>query len=164
MASGYLTAMGRDSATLGLTRSLEDYIRAIYVLRRKKRVVRVKDIASFLNVKPSSVTTSLKRLATAGLVDYEKREYVDLTEEGLRVAEELSERYRNIKDFLVRVLGVPEDIAEVDACSMEHYLHPETAERLKRFIEFVSKSPEELGPRFLEYFKRYYEEERVEGD
>ena len=149
--------MGRNSATPGLTRSLEDYVRAIYVLRKRKRVVRVKDIALFLNVKPSSVTNSLKKLANAGLVDYEKREYVDLTEEGLRVAEELSERYRNIKDFLVRVLGVPEDIAEVDACSMEHYLHPETAERLKRFIEFINRSPEELGPKFLEYFKRYYE-------
>ena len=152
--------MGRDGATPGLTRSLEDYIRAIYVLRKKKKVVRVKDIASLLNVRPSSVTTSLKKLATAGLVDYEKREYVDLTEEGLRVAEELSERYRNLKDFLVRVLGVPEDIAEVDACSMEHYLHPETAERLKRFVEFISECPEDIGPRFLEYFKRYYEKRR----
>lgn len=139
-----------------LSRSLEDYLRAIYVICRRKRVARVRDIARLLKVKPSSVTYSLKKLSKMGLVEYEKHGYVILTEEGLKVAEGLSGRFHVIENFLVSVLGVPPEIAEADACSLEHFLNKETVDRLKKFIEFISKNPE--GANLIRKFQKYFSE------
>lgn len=138
-----------------LTRSLEDYMRAIYVLSKRNKVVRVKNIAEMLKVKPSSVTFALKKLLKMGLIDYEKRGYVDLTEKGLRVASRLSNRYRSIEHFLENILGLSREIAEIDACNMEHYLHDETIERIEAFVKFVENDPggAELINRFLKYYR-----------
>jgi len=70
------------------TRSIEEYIKAIYILSKRKRVVRVKDIALLLNVKPPSVTASLNRLLKMGLIEYEKRGYANLTPRGKKYPEE----------------------------------------------------------------------------
>ena len=139
-----------------LTKSLEDYMRAIHIINKRKKVVRVKDIAKLLKVKPSSVTFSLKKLSEMGLIEYEKHGYIDLTERGLRVADKLSNRYRSIECFLERILGLPREIAETDACSMEHYLHDETVDRIRKFVKFIEETPEkmELINEFSNYYKR----------
>ena len=91
-----------------------------------------------------------------GLVEYEKHGYVALTEEGLKVAEGLSGRFRVIENFLVSVLGVTPEIAEADACSLEHFLNEETVDRLKKFIEFTNKNPE--GANLVRKFQKYFSE------
>lgn len=138
-----------------LTKSLEDYMRAIHILTKRKRVVRVKDIARLLKVRPSSVTFALKKLSEMGLVEYEKHGYVDLTNHGLRIASTLSSRYRSIERFLERVLGLPKEVAEEDACSMEHYLHDETVDRIRKFVEFIEENPgkAKLIDDFIDYCK-----------
>jgi len=137
-----------------LTKSLEDYIRAIFILSKRKKVVRVKDIAKLLKVKPSSVTFSLKKLSEMELIEYEKHGYVDLTEKGLKVANKLSSRYTSIEIFLEKILGLPKEIAETDACSMEHYLHDETVDRIGKFVKFIEEAPERM--KLIKEFSNYY--------
>jgi len=55
------------------------------------------------------------------------------------------------------ILGVDREVAERDACEMEHALHPETLERLTKFVEFVKHAPQNI--RWLENFKKFYESE-----
>jgi len=130
-------------------------MRAIYILSKRSKVVRVKNIAKLLKVKPSSVTFALRKLSEMGLIEYEKHGYVDLTEEGLKVASKLSDRYRSIEYFLENILGLPREIAEIDACNMEHHLHDETINRIEVFVEFIENNPEraELINKFLRYYK-----------
>jgi len=147
--------MSKGASNYKLTKSLEDYMRAIHILKSRKKVIRVRDIAKLLKVKPSSVTSALKKLSEMGLIKYEKYEYIDLTDKGTEVAHELSKRYRDIERFLERVLGLPKEIAEVDACNIEHYLHDETVSRIRSFIEFIERSPNraELINEFLHYYE-----------
>ncbi len=142
-----------------LTRSLEDYMRAVYILSKKKRVVRVRDISKLLGVKPSSVTSALKKLSRMNLVEHRKHEYVALTEKGRVLANKLSDRYRNIERFLEKVLGLPREIAEVDACNMEHHLHEETVNRIKMFVKFIEESPS--GIVLVREFAKYYDRKRA---
>jgi len=136
-----------------LTKGLEDYMKAIYIISKRKKIVRVKDIAKLLKVKPSSVTVSLRKLSEIGLIEYEKHGYIDLTEEGLKVANKLSSRYHSIEYFLEKILGLPREIAENDACSMEHYLHDKTVNRIRKFVKFIEETPKkmELIKEFLKY-------------
>lgn len=108
---------------------LEEYLEAIYLLCIKDRP-RVRELARRLNVKPSTVIAYLKKLSEKGYIIYEKGGKIRLTEKGLEIAEKIYEKHRALKEFLIKI-GVPEEIAEEDACVMEHYLHPETLEKLR---------------------------------
>ncbi len=139
-----------------LTRSLEDYLEAI-LIEEEKGVVRVKDLVKRLGVRAPSVVGALKSLADKGLVTHERYGHIALTKKGRKKAEEVYNKHKTLLAFLREVLGVPDSIAEKDACSIEHYLSPETMKRFVSFIDFVNKCPEE-EPRWIKAFKKFYEE------
>ncbi len=124
-----------------LTESLEDYLEIIYRLQHTKRVARVRDIAKEKNVKNSSVTSALNRLAKEGLVHYKAREFVDLTEVGREFAFRLHQRHTFLKRFLVDLLQVDPQTAEQDACQMEHAISVITLDRIAAFAEFLAYCP-----------------------
>ncbi len=113
-----------------MTKSLEDYIEAIYRLSKEDGHTRVVDVAKALGVKMPSVNSAVKELARLKLVKYEKYHELMLTSEGVAVAEKVYEYHIILKNFLLSI-GVSEENAEADACAMEHILSPETIERIK---------------------------------
>jgi Mn-dependent DtxR family transcriptional regulator len=88
-------------------------------------------------VKPSSVVEQLRKLSDKKLIIYKKGEEIRLTRKGSRLARQIFERHIILKKFLTEILMLPEEIAEKDACSMEHYLHKDTIERLKKLTIYV---------------------------
>ncbi len=134
-----------------LTESLEDYLEIIFRLLQSGKVARVRDIAREKDVKTSSVVSALQRLAKEGLVDYQVREYVDLTEAGSNLAFNLNQRHEFLKRFLVDLLQVDEETAEHDACSMEHSMSLTTLDKVAAFAEYISYCPsvdQDLIPSF----------------
>lgn len=129
------------AATETLTESLEHYLEAIAQLIREKRVARSKDIAQRLNVNRSSVTGALQTLRNRGLVHYERYGFVTLTEEGEEIANRIVRRHEVLRDFFVKVLGLPETEADDAACGMEHGISKPLLERLVDFAEFVETCP-----------------------
>jgi DtxR family Mn-dependent transcriptional regulator len=71
----------------------ETYIERIYELKNKKGYVKTVDLANELNVKPSSVTEMLQKLANEGYIIYEKYRRIDLTDKGLELAKALEKRH-----------------------------------------------------------------------
>ena len=55
----------------------------------------------------------------------------------------------------MEVLMLPEDIAEKNACKMEHVVGPQTIERFKRLLEFIQK--ENLIEPFSKFISDYDE-------
>jgi DtxR family transcriptional regulator, Mn-dependent transcriptional regulator len=124
-----------------LSPSLEDYLETVLILVRRGRVARVKDISAHLGVGKSSVTGALKTLAKRGLVNYEPYQFITLTEHGLELAQEVSARHVLLREFLCEVLGLDEDVAEANACRMEHAVDADLLERLGKFSVFVRECP-----------------------
>jgi len=124
-----------------LTRSLEDYLEAIWRLVRAGRAARVRDIACAVGVQMPSVTAALKGLSRRGLVNYDPYELVTLTERGREAAAEIAARHRVLREFLADVLGLDDQVAEDNACRMEHAADAEMLERLGQFVEFVRSCP-----------------------
>lgn len=118
-----------------LSPSMEDYLKAILSLENERGTVRVKDIARKLDITMPSVSSALKNLEKQDLVCHPRYDLVGLTQEGSRVAEDIHHRHQVIKDFLSQVLGLDAEIAEKDACGMEHAISQETFESLARFLE-----------------------------
>lgn len=137
-----------------LTPTMENYLEAIYNLDNEKRVVRVKDIAKRLGVKMPTVTNMLKTLNDRGLVNYERYEYLELTDKGEDVGKEIDRRHHIFRDFLTNILGIDFDRADEEACSMEHAVGPTTMDRLVAFMEFIQSCPR-TGENWLERFEEF---------
>ncbi len=120
-----------------MTKSLEDYVEAIYRLSQEGGRARVVDVAAMLHVKMPSVNNAVKELARLKLVKYEKYRELTLTAEGAAVACKVYEHHLLLKNFLLS-LGVSEDNAESDACAMEHILSEETMACFRRATRFPS--------------------------
>ncbi len=138
---------------LTISPSLEDYLESIFVLKQKKKIVRVKDLARYLKVKAPSVIGALRKLKEKNLIVHEYYGYIELTEEGVNKAKVLYEKHIMLKKFLHGILGVDGKIAETDACKIEHYLSKETLERIIEFINFIETCPQGV-PEWLNNF--YY--------
>ena len=63
-----------------------------------------------------------------------KNGQIYLTETGIAKAEEIYDKHCKIKEFLETVLDVPSEIAENDACCIEHVISAETFENMKKFM------------------------------
>jgi DtxR family Mn-dependent transcriptional regulator len=122
---------------LNLTASLEDYLEAIFRLSQERRVVRVRDIANALGVTPPSATGAVQQLKQRGLVSHEKYEDVLLTEEGQAVASEVNQRHEELRAFFEDVLLLDGDVAEAEACVLEHSISGQTLGRLRRFLSSI---------------------------
>ncbi len=125
-----------------LTIALEDYLETIFLLQQDRPYARVKDIARERNVKPGSVSPALKRLAAMGLIKYSQREYIQLTESGEAQARRVFAKHQLLTRFFEDVLQVDPEIAEADACAIEHSLSDATMDGLVRFFEFLSICPD----------------------
>ena len=141
-----------------LTPAMEDYLEAIFNLGKEKRVVRVKDISKRLGVKMPTVTNMLKTLSEREFIDYEKYEYIELTDKGTDVGREIHRRHRVLRSFLTDILDIDPEKADEEACKMEHAISTETLERFVEFMEFIQSCPR-AGANWLERFEEY----RVRG-
>ena len=113
--------------------SSEDYLETILLLSRKLPVVRSVDIANELGFKKSSVSVAMKKLRERNHITVTDAGYIYLTEDGQALAENIYERHSVFTEFLTS-LGVAPDVAENDACRIEHILSEESYQAFKRFI------------------------------
>lgn len=136
-----------------LTASQEDYLEAIWALIWREGVARVCDIADWLGVSMSSVSGALKVLSKHKLVEYKPHRHVTLSDKGMELAEEIYSRHRMLQKFLTDILDVNEDIADRNACRIEHAVDAAVSQKLSWFVEFISKSSQ--GKKWDEQFKAF---------
>jgi len=122
------------SEKLTLSSSMQDYLEAILELAEEDTSVRVTDIARKLNIAKSSVNQTICKQKDMGLVRQQVYGPVELTEEGKKYANKIMQRHIKLKRFLVKTLGVDPEIAEKDACLMEHAVSSQTMDRLTGFL------------------------------
>ena len=114
--------------------SSENYLETILVLSKKLPVVRSVDIANELGYKKSSVSIAMKNLREKGYIDVSESGFIALTDSGKNIAEMIYERHELLSECLMK-LGVSEEIANEDACKIEHVISPESFEAIKSFIK-----------------------------
>lgn len=120
------------------TDRMEDYLEVIYELIQKKGYATAIDISESLNVSSPSVTKMLQRLEENKYLRYERYRGISLTNEGVSMAENIHKKHSLLVEFL-RMIGVDENVANIDAEGIEHHLHPETLKKLQVFINIIKK-------------------------
>lgn len=114
--------------------SKENYLEGIFVLQQETGHVRSIDLTRHLNLSRASVSNAVKKMEEEGYVVMEKNGELRLTEKGAYIGQMIDERHKTLKDLLMYV-GVDEDLAEYDACRMEHAISKETFKILKDYLD-----------------------------
>lgn len=120
---------------MDVSESLEMYLEAILELEAKNNVVRSVDIARFLGVTKPSVNRAMSNLKKDGYINQEPYGDVTFTQKGRSKASRIHELHHVITDFLVKSLGIDFDVAEADACRIEHVISPETVKAMKAYLQ-----------------------------
>ncbi len=141
---------------VNLSQNLEDYLEVIGRLTESEAQVTISAIAREMGVSRPSVTQIVAKMMELGLVEHMPYGDVKLTAPGIIIASKVEKRHRLLSGFLTNILGVPPEIAEKEACMLEHSIGPETTAALTAFIAFVEASssrPEWLTD-FREFMKK----------
>lgn len=113
----------------------ENYLETILMLKEKKGMVRSIDIARALNFSKPSVSRAMGILREDGFIVMEPSGEILLTEQGQKKAEAVYGRHRLLTCFLKTITGVSGEIAEENACRMEHILDQEVVDGISRYME-----------------------------
>jgi DtxR family Mn-dependent transcriptional regulator len=112
------------------TRSQEDYLKALYLLRGDERPVPTRELAQRLGISSPSVSEMVTRLTAQGLVEHDRYRGQQLTRDGRKIALELVRHHRLLEMFLVQVLGYSWDEVHEEAERLEHVISERMEQRI----------------------------------
>ncbi len=124
-----------------LTRSVEDYLKAIYRLSPGGRHASTSGIAHLLELSAPSVSGMVKRLSELGLLEHTPYKGVQLTDAGRRAALRMVRRHRLIEAYLVEFLAYSWDIVHAEAERLEHAVSDALVERMAAALGHPSVDP-----------------------
>jgi DtxR family Mn-dependent transcriptional regulator len=124
-----------------LTRSVEDYLKAIYRLSPQGRAASTSEIAQRLDLSPASVSGMVKRLSEQGLLEHVPYKGVQLTSEGRRAALRMLRRHRLIEAYLVAFLGYTWDTVHDEAERLEHAVSDTLVDRMAAVLGHPAVDP-----------------------
>lgn len=111
----------------------EMYIETIYVLCKNQSNVRSIDVAEKMGFSKPSVSRGVSILKRDGYLTVDGNGFLKLTKSGVELAEKIYERHMVLTEALIGI-GVSSEVAQQDACKMEHIISDETFEAFKRHI------------------------------
>lgn len=111
---------------MSLLESGENYLETILILTKRNGSVRSIDIANEMDFTKASVSRAMSILKRDNYIIMEADGSILLTKEGLKMANAVYDRHITLTRFIHENLGVDMDIAEKDACRIEHIISPET--------------------------------------
>lgn len=112
----------------------ENYLETILILYKKNGNVKSIDIARELNFSKPSVSRAVGLLKSSGYILVDDSGDIKLTELGRKTAESIYERHKLITEFLIETLKVSKEVAEENACKMEHIISQEVFDGIKDYI------------------------------
>lgn len=134
-----------------LSASLEDYLEIICNLLETSNSVKAVEVARKLNISRASVSEALTKLAEKELIVYESHKGITITKEGLKKAKQVIEKHNTITAFFESTLGLNRQLAEENACKIEHVIDDEVFERLQKFQKYCTENN-----KIAEDFKKGY--------
>lgn len=119
-----------------IAESGENYLETILVLkeRRDGGLVRAVDVSNELSLSKASVSRGLSLLREKGLLRIAESGDIEFTAEGRRLAENVFYYHQVLTVLFQEIARVPLDVAERDACRIEHVISQETMQGIVNFL------------------------------
>ena len=122
-----------------MSKSIEDYLKGIYTLKKKKEYSN-KNLAEYLNISPASVSEMIKKLVNEGYLTIEKKKG-KLTEKGNNFALDIIRKHRVWEVFLFEKLGYDKEDVHKEAEILEHVTSNKLLQKLEKFLFYPKECP-----------------------
>ena len=120
-----------------ISKSLEEYLKTMYVLKKQNGNIRVTDIAKKMNCTKPSVNKAIYNLRDNGLLNYESYGKIELTTNGENLAKKILEAYDIVYLFLRDVLNLEDEQAKTEAEKIKSTITDETINKLAKYVHKV---------------------------
>jgi DtxR family Mn-dependent transcriptional regulator len=120
----------QQNGDIHVTAGMEQYLLAMYCLRRENQPLIGARLAEWLGVAPASVTGMVQSMSQKGLVRVGRGKEIGLTQRGWQIAMTTARRHYLAECLLTDVIGVPWSRAHAEAERWRHSLSDETEEKL----------------------------------
>lgn len=120
-----------------ISKSLEEYLKTMYILKKQNGRVRITDVAEKMNCTKASVNKAVHNLKAKGLLTYETYGTIELTESGEDLAKKILEAYDIVFLFLKDVLNLKEEQAKTEAENIKSVIQDKTINQLAKYIHKV---------------------------
>ena len=117
-----------------ISKSLEEYLKTMYVLKKQNEKIRVTDIADKMNVGKASVNKAVNNLKNEKLLEYESYGTIILTDEGENLAKKILEAYDIYYLFFKDVLNLDEEHAKEEADNIKGTMSDDTINKLAKYV------------------------------
>ena len=117
-----------------ISKSTEEYLKVIYILKKENGNVRVTDIASRMNCSKPSVTKQLNILKINHLIMYESYGDIEITKRGEELAKKVLADYDILHLFLKDIIGVGDEDASSEAAKIKSVISEETLEKITIYV------------------------------
>jgi DtxR family transcriptional regulator, Mn-dependent transcriptional regulator len=126
-----------------ITNTEENYLKALFSLTFEKgsELVGTNELATYLLVKPATVSDMLKKLKEKSLVEYEKYGKITLTEAGRKLGIGVLRKNRLWETFLYEKLDFTWDEVQEVAEHLEHIPSFKLIEKLDKFLDYPTFDP-----------------------
>lgn len=120
-----------------ISKSLEEYLKTIYILKKQNENVRVTDIANKMNCTKPSVNKAIKNLKENEMLNYQSYGTIELTKKGEELAKKILEAYDIVYLFLKDVLNLEDEYAKKEAENIKSVISDDTTNKLAKYIHKV---------------------------
>lgn len=118
--------------------SHEDYLEAIVMLGGSQtQSVRSVDIAAKMGVSKASVSKAVTSLKNSGMLEQPYYGDITLTDDGYAYGCAVSKRHEMLTRFLTEKVGLSKQVAEEEACQMEHAISDESFQKWLAYFEKI---------------------------
>lgn len=119
-----------------LSPSLENYLETMLFLEEDSPI-RITDVANKMEISKASVNKAVNQLKEVGLLSHDHYGQIRFTKEGLDVAKSIARKHEVLVHFFKDVLKIEEEIAEKEACEIEHILSTDTVTAIEKLCKIV---------------------------
>ena len=140
----------RSTGSTRISHTAENYLLSLAILQEDGLKPHMSELASYLRRIPegeevgttlASVSGMVQRMAKDGLLQVNREKRIDLTPAGFARARDVVRRHRLAERLLVDVLGVPLELAEAEAHSLEHGISPSLIARIEERLGHPDTCP-----------------------
>ncbi|MFY0696635.1 MAG: metal-dependent transcriptional regulator [Balneola sp.] len=126
---------------MSLSQSVEDYLKAIYLLEIDGVVATTNNIAESLSVSSASVTNMLKKLAKLQLINHKSYRGAELTKAGEKIALEVIRHHRLLELYLKEMMGYSWDQVHDEAEKLEHHISEQFEDKIAELLNDPTHDP-----------------------
>ena len=113
----------------------EDYLEAMYLLRRRQNQVTKSDLERYFKASANKVNRVVDGLLEEGYLHRDEKRRLYLTAIGMNKGKEYLEKSHALTEFLMMISGVGQETAERNAKQIEHILDEEIYMGIRMFMK-----------------------------